>query len=423
MAKLEYDEHGRLLFTKEMKEEYTLLVPMMLPIHFSMLKSIFEREGYKMEILETQNSNIIQMGLKYCHNDICYPAQLTIGQLMDALQSGKYDINKVAVVLTQTGGGCRASNYISLLRKALDRAGLSHVPAVSMNFSGLEKNPGFELTPKMMYEMINAVIYGDLLMALHNQTLPYEKEPGASMKLVNHFVDMLNKDFANGESMGPKAIRKKMDEIVAAFAKVPVHAKNKVRVGIVGEIYVKFAPLGNNNLEEFLLKENAEPVVPGLLDFILYTADTAWEDYKRYGGKLLRPVVTTAVMQIMIGIQKDMIKAMEKPGCFHAPSTFKRTKELAGQVIDHGVKMGEGWLLTGEMMALIDEGVSNIVCTQPFGCLPNHVCGRGMMRRIKSIHPDANIVAIDYDAGATKVNQENRLKLMLATAKKLAIQK
>ena len=421
MAKLEYDEHGRLLFTKEMKEEYTLLVPMMLPIHFSMLKSIFEREGYKMEILETQNSNIIQMGLKYCHNDICYPAQLTIGQLMDALQSGKYDINKVAVVLTQTGGGCRASNYISLLRKALDRAGLSHVPAVSMNFSGLEKNPGFELTPKMMYEMINAVIYGDLLMALHNQTLPYEKEPGASMKLVNHFVDMLNKDFANGESMGPKAIRKKMDEIVAAFAKVPVHAKNKVRVGIVGEIYVKFAPLGNNNLEEFLLKENAEPVVPGLLDFILYTADTAWEDYKRYGGKLLRPVVTTAVMQIMIGIQKDMIKAMEKPGCFHAPSTFKRTKELAGQVIDHGVKMGEGWLLTGEMMALIDEGVNNIVCTQPFGCLPNHVCGRGMMRRIKSIHPNANIVAIDYDAGATKVNQENRLKLMLATAKKLAI--
>ncbi|MBO5429342.1 MAG: 2-hydroxyacyl-CoA dehydratase [Peptococcaceae bacterium] len=421
MAKLEYDEHGRLLFTKEMKEEYTLLVPMMLPIHFSMLKSIFEREGYKMEILETQNSNIIQMGLKYCHNDICYPAQLTIGQLMDALQSGKYDINKVAVVLTQTGGGCRASNYISLLRKALDRAGLSHVPAVSMNFSGLEKNPGFELTPKMMYEMINAVIYGDLLMALHNQTLPYEKEPGASMKLVNHFVDMLNKDFANGESMGPKAIRKKMDEIVAAFAKVPVHAKNKVRVGIVGEIYVKFAPLGNNNLEEFLLKENAEPVVPGLLDFILYTADTAWEDYKRYGGKLLRPVVTTAVMQIMIGIQKDMIKAMEKPGCFHAPSTFKRTKELAGQVIDHGVKMGEGWLLTGEMMALIDEGVNNIVCTQPFGCLPNHVCGRGMMRRIKSIHPDANIVAIDYDAGATKVNQENRLKLMLATARKLAI--
>lgn len=422
MAKLEYDEHGRLLFTKEMKEEYTLLVPMMLPIHFSMLKSIFEREGYKMEILETQNSNIIQMGLKYCHNDICYPAQLTIGQLMDALQSGKYDTNKVAVVLTQTGGGCRASNYINLLRKALDRAGLSHIPAVSLNFSGLEKNPGFELTPKMMYEMINAVIYGDLLMALHNQTLPYEKEAGASMQLVNQFVATLNQDFAKGESMGPKAIRKKMDEIVTAFASIPVYPKNKARVGIVGEIYVKYAPLGNNNLEAFLLKENAEPVVPGLLDFILYTADTAMEDYKRYGGSLVRPVISNAVMQIMIGVQKDMIRAMEKPGCFHVPSSFKRTKELAGKVIDHGVKMGEGWLLTGEMMALIDEGINNIVCTQPFGCLPNHVCGRGMMRKIKSIHPDANIVAIDYDAGATKVNQENRLKLMLATARKMQMQ-
>ncbi len=422
MAKLEYDEHGRLLFTKEMKEEYTLLVPMMLPIHFSMLQSIFEREGYKMEILDTQNSNIIQMGLKYCHNDICYPAQLTIGQLMDALQSGKYDINKVAVVLTQTGGGCRASNYINLLRKALDRAGLSFVPAVSLNASGLEKNPGFELTKKMIYEMANAVVYGDLLMALHNQTMPYEKEAGASQKMVDRFVNMLNKDFANGESMGPKAIRRKMDEIVTAFAQIPVHPKNKVRVGIVGEIYVKFAPLGNNNLEEFLLKENAEPVVPGLLDFLLYTIDTGIEDYKRYGGKLVKPIVTAGLIKVFSGIQKDMIRAIEKPGCFHAPSSFHRTKELGGQVIDHGVKMGEGWLLTGEMMALIDEGVNNIVCTQPFGCLPNHVCGRGMMRRIKTIHPDANIVAIDYDAGATKVNQENRLKLMLATARKLQAQ-
>lgn len=419
MAKLEYDKNGRLMFTKEMKEEYTLLVPMMLPIHFSMLKSILQREGYKVEILETQNSNIIQMGLKYCHNDICYPAQLTIGQLMDALQSGKYDIHKVAVILTQTGGGCRASNYISLLRKALDRAGLDFVPAVSVNFSGLEKNSGFQITKEMVYEMANAIIYGDLLMALHNQTLPYEKEAGASQRLVDYFVNLLNDDFAKGKSMGPKAIRKKMDEIVTAFTKIPVYEKNKVRVGIVGEIYVKFAPLGNNNLEAFLLKENAEPVVPGLLDFLLYTIDTGVEDYIRYGGKVTKPIITKILMKIFTGIQNDMIKAIKKPGCFHAPSSFKRTKELGGKVINHGVKMGEGWLLTGEMMALIDEGVNNIVCTQPFGCLPNHVCGRGMMRRIKTIHPDANIVAIDYDAGATKVNQENRLKLMLATARKL----
>lgn len=419
MAKLEYDKNGRLMFTEEMKEEYTILVPMMLPIHFSMLKAIFQREGYHMEVLETQNSNIIQMGLKYCHNDICYPAQLTIGQLMDALQSGKYDVHKVAVMLSQTGGGCRASNYISLLRKALDRAGLDFVPAVSINFSGLEENPGFVITKKMVYEMANAVIYGDLLMCLHNQTQPYEKEVGASQRLVERFTAMLNDDFAKGESMGPKAIRKKMDEIVGAFAAVPVYKKDKVRVGIVGEIYVKFAPLGNNNLEAFLLKENAEPVVPGLLDFLLYTIDTGIEDYIRYGGKLLKPIITKYLMHVFTGIQKDMIRAIKRAGCFHAPSSFSRTKELAGQVIDYGVKMGEGWLLTGEMMALIDEGVNNIVCTQPFGCLPNHVCGRGMMRRIKKFHPDANIVAIDYDASATRVNQENRLKLMLATAQKM----
>ncbi len=419
MAKLEYDKNGRLMFTEEMRREYTILVPVLLPIHFSLLKAIFQREGYKMEVLETQNSNIIQMGLKYCHNDICYPAQLTIGQLLDALQSGKYDVHKVAVMLSQTGGGCRASNYISLLRKALDRAGLGFVPAISINFSGLEENPGFVITKKMIYEMANAVIYGDLLMCLHNQTLPYEKEPGASQRLVEHFVSILNEDFARGESMGPKAIRKKQAEIVAAFAEVPVYPKNKVRVGIVGEIYVKFAPLGNNNLEAFLLKEGAEPVVPGLLDFLLYTIDTGVEDYIRYGGKLIKPAVTRYLLHVFTGIQRDMIKAIEKAGCFHAPSTFARTKELAGQVIDYGVKMGEGWLLPGEMMALVDEGVENIVCTQPFGCLPNHVCGRGMMRKIKSIHPDANIVAIDYDASATRVNQENRLKLMLSTARRL----
>lgn len=407
------------MFTEEMKREYTILVPMMLPIHFSMLRAIFQYEGYHMELLETQNSNIIQMGLKYCHNDICYPAQLTIGQLMDALQSGKYDTNKVALMLSQTGGGCRASNYVSLLRKALKKAEMEHIPVVSINFSGLEENPGFVITQKMIYKMANAVIYGDLLMCLHNQTVPYEKEQGASQRLVDYFVQMLNADFAKGESMGPKAIRKKMDEIVTAFTKIPVYKKDKVRVGIVGEIYVKFAPLGNNNLEAFLLKENAEPVVPGLLDFLLYTIDTGIEDYIRYGGKVVKPLITSYLLHLFGRIQKDMIKAIEKAGCFHAPSSFQHTKELVKGVIDYGVKMGEGWLLTAEMMALIDEGVQNIVCTQPFGCLPNHVCGRGMMRRIKTIHPDANIVAIDYDASATRVNQENRLKLMLSTARKL----
>lgn len=418
MAKLEYDETGRLLFTKEMKKEYTILAPMMLPIHFSMLQAIFQHEGYKLEILESQNNNIIQMGLKYCHNDICYPAQLTIGQLLDAVESGKYDKHKVAVLLTQTGGGCRASNYLSLLRKALKRAGLEYVPAVSLNFSNFEKNPGFVISKSMIYKMANAVIYGDLLMCLHHQTQPYEKTPGASQALVDRFTSELNEAFYKGRSMGSRAIRKRMKEIVEAFAQVPVFEKNKIRVGVVGEIYVKFAPLGNNNLEDFLLKEGVEPVVPGLLDFLLYTIDTGIEDYVRYGGKWIRPIISRYLIRVFSRIQLDMIHAIESIPGFHPPSSFAQTKELVKGVIDYGVKMGEGWLLTAEMVALIDEGVTNLVCTQPFGCLPNHVCGRGMMRKIKDLHPEANIVAIDYDASATRVNQENRLKLMLATAKR-----
>lgn len=418
MAELIYDETGRLIFTEEMKEEYTILVPTMLPIHFSMLVSIFQHEGYKVKLLDTQNSNIVQLGLKYCHNDICYPAQLSIGQLMDAVESGEYDVHKVALLMTQTGGGCRASNYVSLLRKALKRAGMEFIPVVSLNFSNLEKNPGFVITPSMIYKMANAVIYGDLLMCLHNQTVPYEIEAGSSQRLVDKFASELNEDFYHNKSMGPKAIRRKMKEIVRAFAELPVTEKNKVRVGIVGEIYVKFSPLGNNNLEAFLLKENAEPVVPGLLDFILYTADTGIEDKKLYGGSIVKPIVSKILIDIFAKIQKNMIDTIKEVEGFHAPSTFKETKNAVKGVLDYGVKMGEGWLLTAEMLALIDEGVNNIVCTQPFGCLPNHICGRGMMRRLKELHPEANIVAIDYDAGATQVNQENRLKLMLSTARR-----
>lgn len=418
MAELKYDETGRLLFTEEMKQEYTILVPTMLPIHFSMLISIFQREGYQMKLLDSQNNNIIQMGLKYCHNDICYPAQLSIGQLLDALESGQYDVHKVALLMTQTGGGCRASNYLSLLRKALKRAGLEFVPVISLNFSGLEENPGFKISNSMVYKMANAIIYGDLLMCLHNQTVPYEIIPGTSQQLVDYFAQQLNEDFYRGKSMGPKAIHNKLREIVNAFAKVAVIEKNKTRVGIVGEIYVKFSPLGNNNLEEFLLKENAEPVVPGLLDFVLYTIDTGVEDYRRYGGSIIRPIVSRLLIHIFSKIQRDMIKAIGRVEGFHAPSSFAETKASVRGIIDYGVKMGEGWLLTAEMVTLIQEGVNNIVCTQPFGCLPNHVCGRGMMRKIKSLYPEANLVAIDYDAGATKVNQENRLKLMLATARK-----
>lgn len=418
MSELEFAEDGRVLFTKEMQKNYTILTPMMLPIHFALLKSIFSQEGYHLEVLNTQNRGIIEKGLKYTHNDICYPAQLVIGQLLDALESGAYDLQKVAVLMTQTGGGCRASNYVNLLRKALKRAGLSQVPVISLNVGGMEKNPGFQLTAKIYYRLVHAIMYGDLLMLLLNQTIPYEVEAGAAEQVVSRWLNKLEEDFKVRKSLGKKALRKNAKEILQDFAKIPKVSEKKIKVGIVGEIYIKFAPLGNNNLEDFLRKEGVETVTPGLLDFVLYTADAVLEDYRLYGGGLVRYWIYKWVVGSLAGVQREVIKLIKEHGQFAAPSSFAHTKSLAKGYIGYGAKMGEGWLLTAEMLELIDQGVYNIVCTQPFGCLPNHICGRGMIRQIKSQHPESNIVAIDYDAGATKVNQENRLKLMLSTGRK-----
>lgn len=419
MTELLRDEvTGRVIFTEEMKETYTILVPMMLPVHFALFKPIFTNEGYHLEIIDTQGPEIIDTGLKYAHNDICYPAQLVIGQLIAALKTGQYDVDKVALMMTQTGGGCRASNYVSLLRKALKKAGLSQVPVVSLNFSSLESNPGFKITMPMIKKLANAVVYGDLFMLLRNQTLPYELEPGAVDRLIDGFVAELVADFQDNKSMGRKAIKAKMQQIVEAFAKLPLAPRNKIRVGVVGEIYVKFAPLGNNNLEQFLRDEEAEVVMPGLLDFLLYTIDTGIEDHRLYGGSVLKKYISQFFLDRFEAIQKDMIEIVKGYPQFTPCSNFSHTKALAKDFIGYGAKMGEGWLLTAEMLELIDQGVYNIVCTQPFGCLPNHICGRGMIRKIKDHFPEANIVPIDYDAGATKVNQENRLKLMLSTGRR-----
>lgn len=423
MTELLRDETtGRVIFTEEMKETYTILVPMMLPVHFALFKPIFTNEGYHLEIIDTQGPEIIENGLKYAHNDICYPAQLVIGQLMAELKTGRYDVNKVALMMTQTGGGCRASNYVSLLRKALKKAGLEQVPVVSLNFSSLEKNPGFKITGAMIKKLANAVVYGDLFMLLRNQTLPYELNAGEVDRLIEHLVDGLVADFEANKSMGRKAIQKKMQEIVAAFAELDLAKRDKIRVGVVGEIYVKFAPLGNNNLEAFLRDEGAEVVMPGLLDFLLYTIDTGIEDHRLYGGSTIKKYVSQFILRRFESIQQDMIAIVKKFPQFTPCSNFSHTKALAKDFIGYGAKMGEGWLLTAEMLELIDQGVNNIVCTQPFGCLPNHICGRGMIRKIKDHFPDANIVPIDYDAGATKVNQENRLKLMLSTGRRVVEQ-
>ncbi|MCD7856279.1 MAG: 2-hydroxyacyl-CoA dehydratase [Clostridiales bacterium] len=420
MAELVYNEQGRLLFTKEMKEEYTILMPQMLPIHFSMFRKLLELEGYHVDQLNNDSRNVVDEGLKYVHNDTCYPALLVIGQFMDAIKNGGYDPHKVALFITQTGGGCRASNYIHLLRKALKKAGMDYIPVISVSF-GMESNPGFSLTIPLIQKLIYGMMYGDIIMNVANQVRPYELNRGDTDKMVTTWVDRLVDRFTHGQGMSRKAMRRGFDEIIADFAAIPVDlSQEKIRVGVVGEIYVKFSALGNNHLEDFLLSEGTEPVVPGLTDFMIFKIFNRVSDYNIYGGSLATKEVCTFFMGYIEKCQHDTIDALEKSGRFRAPGDFAQLRELAKDYLGEGCKMGEGWLLTAEMLELIHSGTNNIVCTQPFGCLPNHIVGKGMIRALKDDYPESNIVAIDYDPSATKINQENRIKLMLANGKAMA---
>ena len=409
-------EKGYVVFTEEMKKTHTILVPNMLPMHFKLIGKVMERSGYKVELLETSGPRIAETGLKYVHNDTCYPAILVIGQFIDALQSGRYDPDRVALILFQTGGGCRASNYIHLLRKALEKAGMGHVPVISLSLAGLEKHPGFRLTLPLVMKMMYGVLYGDLLMTLVNQCKPYETERGAAQALADSWTERLAEEMTSGRA-GYRQVKANYRRILDQFAAIPVERTEKVKVGIVGEIFVKYSPLGNNNLEQFLVDEGAEAVIPGLLDFCLYCVYNNLLDHKLYGMQKRVQLAYRIAYRYLVNKERDMIEAIRSHGRFTPPTLFTHTISLVQGTISMGVKMGEGWLLTAEMLELADKGVNNIVCTQPFGCLPNHICGKGMMKPIKEKNPDINIVAIDYDAGATRVNQENRLKLMLANAR------
>ena len=419
MAELVYDKTGRLLFTEEMKKEYTLLMPQMLPVHFAMMARLLETEGYKVEMLNTSGKSIVEAGQKYVHNDTCYPALLVIGQLIDAIQSGKYDVHKVGLLITQTGGGCRASNYIHLLRKALKKAGLEFVPVVSVNLSGLEKNPGFKLTLPFIRKAVFAMMYGDIIVQTSNQVRPYEVNPGRTDEVIENCMRRLLDGMNQGKGLSYESMKENFKWIVQAFRDIPVQGEPKVRVGVVGEIYIKYSPLGNNNLEQFLLSEGAEPVVPGLTDFIIFKINNREVDVDLYGGKWVKKKVCQIFEDYVKKCQRAMIEAMSAGG-FQAPGTFDDLRRLIQGYLGEGNKMGEGWLLTAEMLELIHSGTPNIVCTQPFGCLPNHIVGKGMIRKLKDDYPFSNIVAIDYDPGATKINQENRIKLMLANARELA---
>lgn len=418
MAELRYDSSGRLLFTEEMKKEYTIFMPQMLPIHFGMFRKLFELEGYHVVQLNNGGRPVVDEGLKYVHNDTCYPALLVIGQFIDAIKTGGYDSHKVALFITQTGGGCRASNYIHLLRKALEKAEMPYIPVVSISF-GVEKNPGFKLSLSLLRRMTYAMMYGDLIMNVANQVRPYELSYGETDALVEQWSQKLVEGFQAGKYMRRKYMRVIFDEICQDFKTIPISSEEKIRVGIVGEIYVKYSPLGNNDLENFLLSEGVEPVVPGLTDFIIFKVFNREVDVDIYGGSSIKRLVVRVMKRYVEHCQQDMIDALERSKRFRSPGPFSQLQKLVHGYLGAGNKMGEGWLLTAEMLELIHSGTPNIVCAQPFGCLPNHVVGKGMIRKIKDNHPTSNIVAIDYDPGATRINQENRIKLMLANARRI----
>lgn len=404
-------------FTKEMKKDYTILAPNMLPIHFSLLKSVFRSHGYKFEVLQNEGHSVVEEGLKLVHNDTCYPALLVIGQLIDALKSGKYDANKTALMITQTGGGCRASNYIYLLRKALVKAGYENVPVISLNPAGMEKNSGFKFTLPMLRKAIAVIAYGDLLMLLDNQVKPYELTKGDSKSLVDKWVENLSLNFENNKGYKFDEISEILNTITKSFAEVPRLNTQKVKVGVVGEIYVKYSSLANNKLEEFLYNEDCEVMVPGLMGFLMYCVENGIIDTALYGGGYIKSKVSMKINEYLEKIEGAVINAIKQHEGFIAPTGFSHLKSLGEKVIGLGSKMGEGWLLPAEIMELLQLGYENIICAQPFGCLPNHIIGKGLMRKIKGLKEIANIVPIDYDPGATKVNQENRIKLMLAVAK------
>jgi predicted nucleotide-binding protein (sugar kinase/HSP70/actin superfamily) len=390
-------------------------MPQMLPIHFEMLENIFRRYGYNVVLLKTTHPQIVTEGLQDVHNDTCYPALLVIGQMMDALKSGRYDINKTALMITQTGGGCRASNYIFLLRKALHRNGLSHIPVISLNASGFEKNPGFNLTVPLTYQLLSACFYGDVLMDVANQTRPYEITEGDTDNLLADWVSRLSLN-----PVGLRHFNRTVRQICESFSDIPVCRVSKTKVGIVGEIYVKYAPLGNNGLEAFLHGEGTEVVVPGVIGFLQYGIDTYITDAEAYGINKGKALLFRCFAAILRSLEKRIVRIMARCPGYRAPALFTEKKKLIKGFVSDRNKMGEGWLLTAEMLELIHAGIPNIICAQPFGCLPNHVVGKGMIRAIRNRHPEANIVAIDYDPGATRVNQENRIKLMLAAAREIS---
>ena len=409
---------NKVLFTEEMRKDYTILCPQMSPIHFDLLEPAMKACGYNLEVLQNDTRHCVDTGLKYVNNDACYPSLLVVGQLMDALLSGKYDLHKTALVITQTGGGCRATNYIGFIRRALKKAGMEYIPVISLNLSGLEKNPGFKMDANLLIRVVFGAAIGDVFMKCVYRMRPYELTPGS----VNAVHEKWKKEaaaFVSGKHLSFRKLSRLMKDIIEDFDNIPIdETMRKPRVGVVGEILVKFSPAGNNHLVELLESEGAEAVVPDLLDFFLYCFYNQIYKAEHFGTSKKTARFCVLGIKAVEFLRSPANKAFKKSRHFEPAAKIETLVEYAKPIVSIGNQTGEGWFLTGEMLELIHSGAQNIVCTQPFGCLPNHVVGKGVIKEIRKRYPQSNIVAIDYDPGASEVNQLNRIKLMLSTAHK-----
>ena len=414
--------YNRVEFTSEMKSRnYTILAPQMAPIQFDLVKEAFQVEGYDLVILDNDTKESVDVGLKYVNNDACYPSTIVVGQMMAALLSGKYDLSRTALLITQTGGGCRATNYISFIRRALEKAGFGQIPVISLSL-GLEKNSGFKLSLPLIYKGIYAVVIGDLMMRLINATRPYEAEPGSTDALYQKWRNICVEEIRK-TTFSRRKVKKLIKNIVHEFDTLPRKHVTKPRVGVVGEILVKFSPMANNHITDLLEAEGAEAVMPDLLDFLLYCLFNNYFRAENYSAGWFYSALATIGIRLLEYLRSPARKQLLASKHYIAPDSISHLAEMASHYVSLGNQSGEGWFLTGEMLELIQSGVPNIVCVQPFGCLPNHVVGKGVIKTLREHNPDSNIVAIDFDPGASEVNQLNRIKLMLSVAKDNAKEK
>ena len=419
--KLESSENGdyeihKKIFTKDMRKDYTILIPQMAPIHFELLETAVKSSGYNVELLRNCTQKTVETGLKYVNNDACYPSILTTGQMIEALQSGKYDLNKTALIMSQTGGGCRATNYIGFIRKALKDAGFGNVPVISFNIVGMEKMPGFKITVPLMEKLLKTVIYGDLLQKMLTKNRAYEVNKGETQKLFDSWMKKCKELLVKSNN---KEFKQSIYDIVNDFEKIELDTSiEKPKVGIVGEVLIKYHPFGNNFVADLLEKEGAEVILPDFMGFVKFMATHKITFNNLLNTNKTSSKIMKAAIHLIDILEKDLKTALaSSKKNYLPPCDIWHLEDKVKDVLSIGNQTGEGWFLTAEMIEYIEHDIPNIICVQPFACLPNHVVGKGVIKTIREKFPDANISPVDYDPGASETNQANRIKLLMTVAK------